>query len=109
MIKSREKNPKCEFTNETNQLIKNLLAKLVENETESELWRKKLNNMPMFNTKNLFNSIIKYNDQYILFSDIENYFQKSDMGQDEILLVFSLFDKNRDNKISYHEVCNNFI
>jgi hypothetical protein len=85
-------------------LIKTLLTKLIENESQSEVWRSKLNNMPMFNTRTLFQSIIKFNDENILLSDIEYYFQKTEMSDDELMIILSIFDNNRDNKISYHEV-----
>lgn len=104
ILKSRETNHKCEFTQETRKIIKKLFTIIIENEADSELWRCKLNRIPMFNTRLLFESVIKCNDQNILFSDLENYFDN--LSNEELLIVISIFDKNRDNKISYHEVKN---
>jgi Ca2+-binding EF-hand superfamily protein len=82
--------------------VKQLFNELIQCEAESEIWRIKLFQMKMFNVKTLFNSIKKYGEDFLLMMDFEVYI--SDISKEELLILFRVFDRNRDNKITYYEV-----
>ena len=83
-------------------LIKGLFEKIIECEVESEIWRKKLCQMQMFNIRNLFDTMKKYGNDGLIMMDFEAYI--SDISKEEVTILFSAFDRNRDNKITYYEV-----
>jgi hypothetical protein len=44
----------------------------------------------------------KYGEEGLIMMDFESYL--SDISKEELTVLFSAFDKNRDNKITYYEV-----
>ena len=105
----------------TKLALSELLILLIKSEVRIEAFRQKLNRLPKFSKKNIFQIMDKIDKNYLLDSDVNiNYFFYlkylilkqfiAYMNNSAILFIdrdidflFIRFDKDRDGRISYSE------
>ncbi len=104
------------FSAETENLLVNLLKKLISNENKIEIWRNKLNKIQMFSVKSIFSKMIDNRmpdtrhafitrmDLNYYFCNIYNLSYHSINLRDDIDMIIQIFDKDKDGKISFNEV-----
>ena len=97
-------NFKC-FSNETNEIIINVIRSIIDGEKSNEKIRFELNMIPGFNSFDLFNKIKKrfcagiYKEDIISFMESYGRF----LQPFEIKMLIDILDKDNDGIISYNE------
>jgi Ca2+-binding EF-hand superfamily protein len=94
------------FLTSTKLLLSNLFNILIKVETRLEGWRQRLNNLPRFNIRLIFDKIDRLGRNFIEDNDITSYLIRHDIKHlnRDVDYLFLRFDKDRDGRINYTEV-----
>lgn len=94
------------FYGQTLQDIINLFQQLISNETSKEKIRRKIKKDPEFSIAEGYQEIDTKSKGYIDKSDIKAYFDKQQifLNERDFQGLMSLFDHNKDNRITFSEM-----
>lgn len=98
------------YSSATKTYLITLLRLLISSENRIESLRKKFSTKKEVTLKNVFSQMNQSNKEYITVYDLEKYLKQNGVvfNQKQVDLLYIRLDRNRDGRLSYEELANEF-
>lgn len=98
------------FSSSTKTFLITLLRLLISSENRIESLRKRFGEQKDITLKKVFSQMNQSNNQFIIVTDLEKYLKENGVvfNQKQVDLLYIRLDRNRDGRISYEELENEF-